>query len=132
MKSTPLFGAVVFATLAFTVGCARQAPTAPSEPSVSVGAAPLSDLTDTPVVTLQADLTANPAMVTVTAGNTVLFVNNSNQYVRMRSACTEFLTLALAPGASRHTTPFTPAGKTCDYFVWNWPEKIFVGQVFVQ
>jgi hypothetical protein len=30
--------------------------------------------------------------------------------------------------------PFDPAGKTCDYFVWdtNWSRKIFVGRIVVQ
>jgi hypothetical protein len=28
--------------------------------------------------------------------------------------------------------PFYTAGKTCDYFVWDYPRKIFNGSVNVQ
>jgi hypothetical protein len=125
------------------IGCARETPTAPSALSVDAsGASSAADssgvsstaLTTTsyPVVTLQPDLTANPALVTVQAGAKVLMVNNSTQYVLVRSYCPEFGTMGLQPGVSRHTNPFYPAGKTCDYFVFDYPRKIFVGQVAVK
>ena len=46
----------------------------------------------------------------------------------------EFQLMALPPGKSKNTIGFKPAGKTCDYFVWdvNWSRMIFVGQVVVQ
>jgi hypothetical protein len=83
------------------------------------------------VITLKPDRTASPAVVSLPAGSTILVVNNSSQYVRMRSYnCSEFAPLGLQPGASRHTWPFS-AGKTCDYFVYDYPQKIFQGQVNV-
>jgi hypothetical protein len=42
--------------------------------------------------------------------------------------------MGLTPGQSKNTMEFKPAGKVCDYFVWdtNWSRQIFVGQVVVQ
>jgi hypothetical protein len=134
MTKTFWLGVIAFGLLTWTVGCARENPAAPSELNLSAVQGPLSELTTTSysIVTLQADLTANPALVTVQAGDAVLIVNNSTQYVRMRSSnCSEFSIVGLQPGASKYTWPFSPAGKICDYFVWNWPQRVFVGQVKV-
>jgi hypothetical protein len=128
-------GVIGLGMLTWTVGCARENPVAPSNLNARVAGGPLSELTTTsyPVVTLQPDLTANPSVVTVQAGKPVLMVNNSTRYVLVRSYnCDEFLILGLQPGVSRYSWPFQPAGKTCDYFVWDYPRKIFVGQVVVQ
>jgi len=85
-------------------------------------------------VYLQADGTASPAVVTVWARQTVLMVNNSSRHVSINSYnCTQFSSMGLEPGASRHTMPFYPAGKTCDYSAYDgYPKKIFEGQVKVQ
>lgn len=142
-------GVVGVALLTFSVGCSEMAtPVAPtslapaaestaalSSSGVSGAAAVSSTLAASyPVVTLQADLTASPSMVTVPKGSKVLMVNNSSRYVLVRSYnCTEFSTMGLQPGISRHTMAFSPAGKTCDYFVRDTnSQKIFVGQVAVQ
>ena len=144
-------GVLGVALLTFSVGCSGMAsPVAPSSitsvaestdglSSADVsGAAEVSTtaaISSYPAVTLQADLTASPSSVTVAAGSKVLMVNNSTRYVRVFSSnCSEFSTLLLQPGVSKHTWPFNPAGKTCDYYAWdtNWSRKIFVGQVVVQ
>ena len=107
-----------------------QAPmsSAPSPSAPTLTTASTSEV----VVTLQPDLTASPAVVSVPAGNTILMVNNSSQYVLIRSYnCSQFSSIGLQPGASLHTMPFTPAGKTCDYFAWDYPRKIFQGRVNV-
>jgi hypothetical protein len=141
MKS--LLGVIGVGILTLNIGCARETPTAPSALSVDASGASsaadssgvsLTALTTTsyPVVTLQPDLTANPAIVTVRAGDPVLMINNSEQFVRIRSSnCSEFSAVWLNPGASKHTWPFSPAGKKCYYFVWKWPDRVFEGQVAV-
>lgn len=130
-------GVIGAGMLAFTIGCAREMPLGPSDLSAGVsGVASNALITSSyPVVTLQPDLTVDPAVVTVPVGDKVLMVNNSTRYVLVRSYnCTQFSTMGLQPGVSRHTMPFYPAGKTCDYFVSDYPNpnKIFVGQVVVQ
>jgi hypothetical protein len=120
--------------LLLSVGCTQRSVSAPTE---LVSNSTIREATAStygyPVITLQSDLTANPAFVTVQAGDPVMMVNNSSQYVRIRSSkCTEFQIVGLQPGDSSYTWPFSPGGKTCDYFVWNWPNKVFQGQVAVK
>jgi len=128
-------GMIGVGLLILSVGCTERAGIAPTElaSNTKVGGAAASSTYESPVVTLQPDLTADPATISVAAGYTVLVVNNSTRYVRMRSNCSEFITMGLQPGVSRHTMPFETAGQTCDYFVWdtNWSRKIFVGTVNV-
>ncbi|PYR94141.1 MAG: hypothetical protein DMF84_06200 [Acidobacteria bacterium] len=134
MTKTFWLGVIAFGLLTWTVGCARDNPAAPSDLNLSAAQGPLSELTTTsyPIVTLQPDLTADPPLVTVRAGDPVLMINNSAQFVRIRSSnCSEFSAVWLNPGASKHTWPFSPAGKKCDYFVWNWPDRVFEGQIAV-
>jgi hypothetical protein len=130
------FGAIGVGAFVSSLGCTQRAAMAPSDLATDATMQGTAASTyQSPVVTLKSDLTADPATVSVTAGQTVLVVNNSARYVRMRSSnCTEFLSMGLQPGVSRHTMPFDPAGKTCDYFVWdtNWSRKIFVGRIVVQ
>ena len=73
--------------IVWTVGCAREMPTAPSVVSDSISGARTAEVTasSTPVVTLEPDLTASPAQVSVAAGNTVLVANQSARPVLMRS-----------------------------------------------
>jgi len=124
--------AIGFGALLLSVGCAQGSVSAPTEfVSNSTVAGATSSTSPYPVITLQPDLTASPSLVSVHAGDPVLIVNNSAQYVRMRSNCSEFSIVGLQAGASKYTWPFNPAGKTCDYFVWNWPNKVFEGQVAV-
>jgi hypothetical protein len=137
MTKTFWLGVIAFGLLTWTVGCARENPAAPSELNLSAAQGPLSELTTTSysIVTLQADLTANPALVTVRAGDPVLMVNNSARVVRIHSYnCSEFSAIWLSPGVAKHTIPFNPTGKTCDYFAWdtNWSRKIFQGKVDVR
>ncbi len=132
MKSFSL-GAIAFGVMIWTGACAKETPTAPSIVSGDVSGARTADLTSTPTVTLLPDLTASPAQVTVAVGDTVLFANQSGRALLLRSYnCSEFSTMWLDPGMSRHTMPFNPAGKTCDYFAYSYPQKIFVGRVYVQ
>jgi hypothetical protein len=111
----------------------RAAVQAPTSTGSSASAPTLTTAsTSEVVVTLQSDGTASPSVVSLPAGKTILMVNNSSQYVRIRSYnCSQFSSIGLQPGASLHTMPFTPAGKTCDYFAWDYPRKIFQGQVNV-
>jgi len=144
MKTTKnlWLGAVAVAVLMWASACGKNAPTAPSdnpsgrsEVSVTAPAETIGTMAVSPVVTLQPDLTADPASITVPEWTAVLFVNNSGRYVTVHSYnCSEFSLLRMASGYSRSTEYFTPAGKTCDYFVWdiNWSRKIFVGRVVVQ
>lgn len=85
------------------------------------------------VVTLEPDGTASPSVVSLPEGNTILMVNNSSQYVLIRSYnCSQFSSMGLQPGVARHTMPFRPAGKTCTYFAYgDYPQKIFQGQVSI-
>jgi hypothetical protein len=124
--------------LMISVGCS-QAPTAPSSLAIESSSAALGATSETtysqPVVTLLPDLTVSPSQVTVRAGYRVRMVNNSGRAARIHSYnCSEFTLMALPAGYSKNTLPFSPAGKTCDYFVWetDWSRKIFVGQVIVQ
>jgi hypothetical protein len=136
MKS--LLGVIGVGMLTLNIGCARETPLSPSEVNDAGSGTQAPELAATaadsyPVVTLEEDLTANPSTITVQAGSKLLVVNNSARYVRMRSNCSEFITMGLQPGDSRHTMTFEPAGQNCDYFVWdtNWSRKIFNGRVVV-
>lgn len=114
-------------------GCAS--PTAPTAAAYVPPPAELSLATGYPVVTLLPDLTANPAEVTVTSGSRVKMVNKSGRATWIHSYnCSEFQMMGLNPGTSRNTLPFSPAGKTCDYFAWNddWTRKMFEGRVHVR
>jgi plastocyanin len=139
------FAGIVIAVL--TVACGGDMPLAPGQlnndpaatteaPMSSASSAPAPKLTSQStsevVVTLQPDRTASPAVVSVAVGQTILMVNNSSQYARVRSYnCSEFSIVGLQPGDSRHTWPFEQAGRTCEYFVSAYPNKIFQGKVNV-
>jgi len=129
-----------------TIGCGGTTPVAPSQLSnpgaaaaqlptsteASAVAPRLTTLSTEVVVTLEPDRTASPPVVGVAAGQTILMVNNTSQYVLVRSYnCSQFSAMQLAPGAAKHTMPFNPSGKRCDYFVWDYPQKIHQGQVNV-
>jgi hypothetical protein len=129
-----------------TIACGGDMPLAPSQLNngrAAVAEAPMSSASSAAaprltiqsaevVVTLQPDRTVSPSSVSIPEGQTVLVVNNSTQYVRIRSFnCSEFAALGLQPGVARHTYPFRPAGKTCDFFVYDYPQKIFPGHVTV-
>jgi len=144
MKSLEFAGIIGIAVL--TIACGGPTPLAPSQlsnPGAAVAQLPtsteasavaprLTTQSTEVVVTLQPDRTVSPSAVSIPEGQTVLVVNNSTQYVRIRSYnCSEFSALGLQPGVSRHTYPFRPAGKTCDFFVYDYPQKIFQGQVMV-
>ena len=137
MTKKSWFAAMGIGLLVFSLGCSEGAPSAPTslasnDVSAAMGAS-ASTTYSYPVVTLEPDLRAHPASVTVPAGDKVLFVNNSGLYVFIRSYnCSQFSSLRLQPGTSNHTMPFYTAGKTCDFFVWDYPQKNFVGQVHVQ
>ncbi len=121
--------------LTLTVGCARETPLAPEDAGGAISDTRLELTTSTPVVTLLPDLTASPSQVTVAAGYRVKMVNSSGRYAVVHSYnCTEFNMVNLPNGGWINTSVFTPAGKTCDYFVWdvNWSRKLFEGQVVVQ
>lgn len=118
--------------IVWTLGCAQQTPSAPTIASDDVSGARMADVTSSPTIMLMPDLTANPAQVAVPAGVTVLVSNQSGRYVLLQSNCSEFSTMGLQAGASRHSWPFNPAGKTCNYFAYKYPQKIFVGSVYVQ
>jgi hypothetical protein len=136
MKS--LLGVVGVGLLTLNIGCARETPLAPSAVNDAVVTGTQgSELTtdDTPVVTLLPDLTVDPTLTTVAAGSKVMMVNKSGRYAKVHSYnCSEFNMVNLPNGGWIRTSPFTPAGKTCDYFVWdvNWSRKLFEGQVKVQ
>ena len=117
--------------LTLTVGCAREMPVGPSELNGEVSGTALTS--SEYVVTLMPDLTASPASLSVTAGYKVLFVNNSGKSVDLHSYnCSEFIYMSFSAGYSKNTRPFSPAGKTCDYFAYNASyAKILVGQVSV-
>jgi hypothetical protein len=122
--------------LTLTIGCAHETPLAPDDVGGGVSNTRLElTTTSTPVVTLMPDLTASPSRVTVAAGYTVKMVNNSGRYAVVHSYnCSEFSGVNLPNGGWINTWEFSPAGKTCDYFVWdvNWSRKLFQGQVVVQ
>ena len=130
-------GLLGVAVLVMSFGCARDTPLSPSQESASVepSESAANATTSASVVTLQADLTANPASVTVAAGSVVKFVNSSGRYAKVHSYnCTEFSMVSLPDGGWRNTQVFKPAGKTCDFFVWetDWSRKLFEGRVVVQ
>jgi hypothetical protein len=86
-------------------------------------------------VTLLPDLTVDSPRVAVSAGTRVKMVNKSGRYAKVHSYnCSEFSGVNLPNGGWINTWAFTPAGKTCDYFVWdvNYSRKLFEGQVVVQ
>jgi hypothetical protein len=134
MRSRRAIGGFGVVLMVWTVGCSRAAPTAPMEVGGAASAAQAVDATTAEsVVTLMADTTASPSQVTVPNGSTILITNASGRYVLLRSFnCSEFSSMGLQAGASRHTMPFNPGGKTCDFFAYDYPKKIFVGQVHVQ
>lgn len=126
--------AIGFGALLLSVGCTQRSVTAPTEfvSNGTIGKA-TSSTYSYQVITLQPDLTASPALVTVNAGDPVMIVNNTSQYVRMRSPnCDEFSIVGLQPGASKYTWPFSTPGVTCDYYVLNWPNTVLQGKVQVQ
>jgi hypothetical protein len=145
MKSLEFAGIIGIAVL--TIACGGPMPLGPGQLNdnrAAAAQAPMSSTSSTSapklttastsevVVTLQPDYTASPAMVSLPAGETILIVNNTSQYVLIRSYdCSEFSSMGLQPGVSRHTMPFTPAGETCHYFAWHYPRKDFQGQVNV-
>ena len=118
--------------LVLTAACARDMPVGPSELNGEVSGTALTS--SEYVVTLTPDLTASPASLSVMAGYKVLFVNNSGQPVAVHSYnCSEFIYMSINAGYSKNTRPFSPAGKTCDYFAYNASyAKILVGQVSVR
>jgi len=118
--------------LTLTVGCAREMPVGPSELNGEVSGTAL--VSSEYVVTLAPDNTASPASLSVMAGYSVLFVNNSGRPIAVHSYnCSEFIYTSINAGYSKYTRPFNPAGKTCDYFAYNASyEKIFIGQVSVR
>src|SRR2546428_12501652 len=93
-------GVIGVGLMVLSVGCTERAGIAPTELSSNATVGPATSSTyEPPVLTLQADLTADPATISVEAGYTVLVVNNSTRYVRMRSSnCSEFLSVGLEPG----------------------------------
>ena len=134
-------GLVGVGMLMVSFGCARETPLSPSvENDVMLSSAQPSEAatnatTSVPVVTLQPNLTADPARVTVAAGAVVKFVNKSGRYAKVHSYnCTEFTMVSLPDGGWRNTQDFRSAGKTCEFFVWenDWSRKLFEGQVVVQ
>ena len=129
------FGAIALAAV-LAAGCGAEPTVGPTSLAAELGSSDqLAATAGTPVVTLQSNLTVSPARVSVKAGYPVRMVNNSGRGVRVHSEnCSEFSLMGLTPGASKNTIGFKPAGKTCDYFVWdtNWSRRIFVGQVVVE
>jgi hypothetical protein len=130
-------GVIGVTMLTLSVGCARETPLSPSQVNDAVSGAQGSELTTTswPVVTLLPDLTVDPTLTTVAAGSKVKMVNNSGRYAVVHSYnCSEFSGVNLPNGGWINTWVFKPAGKTCDFFVWdvNWSRKLFEGQVVVQ
>jgi plastocyanin len=137
MTTKSWLGVIGVGMLTLNIGCARDTPLSPSEVNDAVSGTEASALTttSTPVVTLLPDLTVDPARVTVMAGSTVKMVNKSGRYAKVHSYnCSEFSGVNLPNGGWIDTWEFSPAGKTCDYFVWdvNRTRKIFAGQVAVQ
>jgi hypothetical protein len=138
MTKKSWFGAVGVGLLTFTLGCSEGAPGAPTSlarsdfgDSTAVLAATIAPGS----VTFQPDLTASPSSITVPADSKLLMINRSGRYVVLQSyKCSEFRSIALADGYAKHTLPFSPAGKTCDYFVWtdNRTRKIFAGEILVR
>ena len=138
------FAGIVIAVL--TVACGGDMPLSPSQlnneraaametPTSTDSSASAPTLTTAyvsdAVVTLQPDGTASPAVVSVAVGHTIMMVNNSSQYVLIRSYnCSQFSTMGLQPGVARYTMPFRPAGKTCEYFAYgDYSQQIYKGQV---
>jgi len=144
MKS---LGSVGIGIAVLTIACGGNTPLAPTQlnnrhavvtetPTSTVSSATPPTLTTAStseiVVTLQSDGTASPPVVSVPAGRTILMVNNTSKYVLVRSYnCSEFSSMGLQPGVARHTMPFDYPGDTCNYFVWNYPQKTLEGQVNV-
>lgn len=130
------FGAVALAGTLVIGGCARNSPTAPEQPAAAAAAsddgAALTSSAYT--VSLNPDRTASPATLAVASGYSVLFVNNSGVPVALHSYnCSQFTYMSLYPGYSKRTLPFSPAGKTCDYFAYDSNyQKMFVGRIVVQ
>ena len=138
MRSAIWSWVFAFSTLTWMFGCSGAAPLAPTRVATELGgstALATASTIGTPSVTMQPDLTASPSRITIAAGSRVLFTNRSGRSTRLHSYnCSEFSLMALPDGYSKNTYPFSPAGKTCDYFAWdtNWSRKIFVGQVVVE
>jgi len=129
-------GVIGVGLLVLSVGCTERAGIAPTElaSNATVGGAATSSTSGEPTIIFWPDQTADPAVIWVQSGQSVLMVNNSSRYVSINSYnCTQFSSMGLQAGVSRHTMPFYPAGKRCDYFVWDkYPKTIFNGTVFVQ
>jgi hypothetical protein len=139
---TKKFGSLVIGIglLLLSVGCsAGSTPVVPSNSTMNVLDSGSQSLASTTYpytyITLEPDLTANPATTTVRAGYRVRMVNHSHLYVAIQSNCYEFNTMDLRPGGAWSTFPFSYAriGTACDYYAWNenWTQKIFVGRVNV-
>lgn len=139
MTKKSWFEAMGISLLMFSLGCSEGAPSAPSSLARNDFGAALGSSASTtdsyPVVTLEPDLRAHPATVYVQASymNKVLMVNNTSRYVLIRSYnCSQFSSMGLQPGASRHTMAFYTAGQTCYYFASQDSKRVFYGEVVVQ
>ena len=135
MKTGYGFRAVALAVVLIAGGCGRQAPTAPESPNATAVASEDGAALTSPAysVTLQSNLTATPATLSVASGYKVLFVNNSGRAVSLHSYnCSQFNYMDLYAGYSKNTLPFSPAGKACDYFAYDANyQKIFAGRITV-
>jgi hypothetical protein len=137
MTTKSMLAVIGAGLVSFTLGCARETPLAPSGSSGEAAMAETSELTtsSTPTVTLLSDLTVDPRQTTVTAGTRVKMVNKSGRYAKVHSYnCSEFSGVNLPNGGWINTWAFSPAGKNCDFFVWdtNYTRKLFEGQVLVR
>ena len=138
MTKKSWFEAIGIGLVTFTLGCSEGVFTAPSSLGIDVnvsGSEVIASTSDSASVSLLPDKTASPSTVEVTAGARVWFTNRSGDHVRLHSYnCSEFNMMGLYDGTSKNTLPFSPAGKTCDYFAWeeNWSRKIFQGRVVVK
>jgi hypothetical protein len=121
--------------MVLTMACAREMPAGPSAVSAEVPAPQAANTTSGELtITLLTDNTASPSSVTVQPGDTILVRNNSGRYVLLRSPnCSEFSTMGLQNGAARHTWPFDPGTRTCDFYAYaSYSQKTFVGEVHVR
>jgi hypothetical protein len=133
MTRTHCLGVLCFAVLVpFTAACG-ESPTAPSLSAAALASDDSTSLVAAQGVTLNADNTATPSSMAVLAGYKVTFYNRSGRMLVLQSTdCWEFNYMSLAVGMSRNTSPFSPAGKTCHYWVNASSGKTFVGQITVQ
>jgi hypothetical protein len=139
MTKKSWFEAMGIGVLMFGLGCSEAtAPTAPSNSAMNgleLGSESTTSVTDTrPIVTLRADLTADPPYVTVRQGYKVGMANRSDRYVTIRgSNCSQFNMMNLPPGGYLNSSVFQTVGMVCNYYAWdvNWSRKIFEGKVEV-